>query len=143
MVKKRAKTSGTESLRWAIGVALAVAIAWLSYYEWEKDRKPAIRYVDYQLLGTPGKTTLNFQSHYKNVGKTDATAVTMESRFFTSEQYDPSLSAEKSLPHSIGTVGSGLEMYDESRSVSLTDSGAMMSSVIDNFSSLVARESFL
>jgi hypothetical protein len=133
--KKKKKVGNRDGAIWkfAMGLMVTIAIAGLGYYEWEKDRKPAVRYVDYQLLGTPGKTTLNFQTHYRNVGKTDATEITMESRFFTAEQFDPSLSKAESLPHSIGTVGAGLDMYDVGHSVSLTDSAAMVSPVIDNF----------
>jgi hypothetical protein len=116
-----------------VGILLSIAAIYFPYHEWKKDRAPAIRYVDYQLLGILGQTALNFQSHYRNVGKTDATEVTMESRLFTAGQYDPSLQKAESLPHGKGTVGPGIDLFNQSHSVSLTDSAAMMSPLIDQF----------
>jgi len=56
-----------------IGLLVTISIAGLTYYEWRKDRKPAIRYSYYEIVGIPGKTALTLKAHYRNVGKTDAT----------------------------------------------------------------------
>lgn len=128
---KKEETFHAETLRWAVGIVVTISIAVVGYYEWQKDRKPSIRYVDYKQEGVLGRTAVNFSSHYKNVGKTDATEVTMDSRFFTAEHYDPSLSVAESMAHSIGTTGPGLDIYNTGYMVPLLQSTEMTSPMID------------
>jgi hypothetical protein len=87
--------------------------------------------VDYQVLGTPGKTQVNFQAHFKNVGKTDAGEVTIDTRFFTAEHYKSSLAKSEVLPHSVGTVGAGLDFYDAGHTVPALDSLFMIGPALD------------
>jgi hypothetical protein len=123
--KKKAGSEGAGTWKFFLGLLVTISIAGLSYYEWQKDRKPAIRYTNYVLSGTLGKTPLTLQTKYKNVGKTDATDVTVESRLFGAEKYDPESSRAKSMPHSTGTVGAGLELCPEPHQVDLQNSVAM------------------
>jgi hypothetical protein len=129
--KKKKKAGGGDGAMWKVaGLIVTITIASVSYYEWQKDRRPAIRYETYQLTGTPGQTALIFAAHYKNIGKTDATDLTVDSRLFAAEQYDPDFPKAKA-PHSTGTVGSGIELCPEPHHVDLPNSVAMMSPSVD------------
>jgi|GEM_PF-7098271 len=128
MAKRRKnKSSGDSTWKWAVGTALAMAAMWLTYYQWSKDRHPSIRFISYTIEGTPGKTSLRFRTRYKNLGKTDAIEVNMESGLFFSVKYDPSVDEGKRMPHSKGTIGPGVEFNNGGHDVTLADSIFMVS----------------